>query len=189
MLLQPLVHPLGNLNVILLHEEHVSVAVDPFLAQIRMLHVDTHLPQVLDGAVVVGRVERRLARDDELGDARKVGQLPDGTRLHDALVVVGVHGRPDARLDVLGVRAGGRAVADGQVRQAKRKGRVGAKGRPQRKGRPGGLELDDALDEVGAHVADSPAFFFYHQSHFGGGGIMPGSAGESTYHMRQLANG
>lgn len=127
---QPIVDYLGYLKVILLHEKHVSVAVDTLLTQVGMLDVDADLPQVVDGAVVIRRVERRLTRDDELGDHGQVRQLLDGALLHDAVVVVGVDGRHDDCLDVLRILARRRLISDGEVREAKCKSWTVTKRRP-----------------------------------------------------------
>jgi hypothetical protein len=51
-LFQPLVHPVCDLEVVLLHEEHVPVSVNAFLAEIRKLYIYTNLLEILDGTVV-----------------------------------------------------------------------------------------------------------------------------------------
>lgn len=54
---QPLVYPFCNLQVVLFHEEHMSVAVYSFFAQVRVLNIHTDLRQIFDGTIVIWGME------------------------------------------------------------------------------------------------------------------------------------
>ena len=99
-LFQPLVHSVSDLDVVLLHEKHVSVTMNALLTQIRILYVYAYLLQILDSAVIVWRMERCFASDDKFWDFAQVGQLLRWGLLHDALVVIGVDCWLDGCLNV-----------------------------------------------------------------------------------------
>jgi hypothetical protein len=102
-------------------------------------------------------MERCFASNNKFWDFAQVRKLLRWRLLHDALVVVGVDGWLDDCRNIFSIRACRRFVSDCEVSKAKGKGWVIPKRRPERKRWPRRLELDNALDEFWAHIADPPA--------------------------------
>jgi hypothetical protein len=135
LLLQPPIHPLRNLKIILLHEEHMPIPPNPLLTQVRKLDIHANLLQIFDYAVYIGLLERCLTRNNKLWDPCQVRQLLRWLLLHDALVVIGVNGRLDDSFQIRRIRACRRFVSDGEVSEAKGQSWVCSKWRSGCKGR------------------------------------------------------
>lgn len=156
--LNPPLHHARNLQIILLQEHEMAVPLNPDLAQLDPLGLDARLPQVIDHALVVRDVRRRLPRQRHVLDLCDLRQLPRRRRLVDARpptrrVGLVVHG-----LEV-GGGVGGRIVGDGRVGKTPGTIRGAADGAGGvagvgLEGDGGRLEVDVAGDERGARVAE-----------------------------------
>lgn len=136
----------------------MAVPPDPDLAQFDPLGLHACLPQIIDNALIVRDVRRRLPRQRHVLDFRNLRQAPRWLRLVDAgperwRVGIVVHG-PE-----FGGGGGGGIVGDGRIREApgavggsaNRAGGVAGVGL---EGDGGGLEVDVAGDKGGAVVAE-----------------------------------
>jgi hypothetical protein len=164
--LQPLIHPLRNLNIIFLHKKHMSVPLNPLFPQVRILNIiHTRLLQILHRTVIIRRMKRRFTCHNELRYLSYVGQLLGGLGLHDAVLVIGVDGGFDGCSDERGVHACGWRIFDWQVRQAECEGWVCAEWWTHCEGWARGIELNKPLDQIGAFVGDLPGWFIVSSSH------------------------
>lgn len=154
--LDPITKSLLDLVAVLLHEEHVAVAVEAGLAELEVLRLAAAgLQQELDAAVVVGSVVGRLRGDEEDGLVGEVDELArgGGLSLEHALDVVLTLGRVGL-LDEVGCGIGDLGgVGDGDVGET-----VGAGGLVAEdsllEGRAGGLEQNEGLGQLGAGIGD-----------------------------------
>lgn len=79
-----------NVQVVLLQEHKMAIALDANLAKLNPLEVaDAHLLEVLDEAVIIGDVRGGLACDHDVGHLADLSELVDGASLEHAGAVSG----------------------------------------------------------------------------------------------------
>ena len=158
MLLNPPVDHACDLEVILLQEGKVGVAVDADVSQLDPVGLDAGLPQVVDAALVVGDVRGRFTGQGQVRDLGDIGQPSRRLELLDT----GTQRRgvfADGDGAELAGRRDGWVVCDRGDGQTVRAGR----GPPDGAGRISEvalernvcrLDVDAADDEIGALVGD-----------------------------------
>jgi hypothetical protein len=154
---QPFVHSICNLNVILLHKEHVSISPDSLPAQVCMLDIDSNLLEVFDCAIIVWRMKGCFAGNDKLRYVCQIRQLLCRGLLHNTLVVVGIDRGLDDRLEVPCIVAYRRLVLNRKVGETKSESGIVSERRTECEGRARRLQLNDTLNKIWAHIPDSPA--------------------------------
>jgi hypothetical protein len=154
---QPFVHSICNLNVILLHKEHVSIPPDSVPAQVCMLDINSNLLKVFDCAVIVWRMKGCFASNDKFRYMGQICQLLCRGLLHNTLVVVGIDRGLDDRLEVPCIVAYRRLVLNRKVGETKSESNIVSERRTKCEGWARRLQLNDTLNKIWAHIPDSPA--------------------------------
>lgn len=75
-LLDPRIQHTGNLITVLLHEMHVTIAVDPNIRQFQVLNGNTRLLQEVVRAVIINSMVTCFASLQQKRDVLEVGKLP-----------------------------------------------------------------------------------------------------------------
>jgi hypothetical protein len=122
-----------------------------------MLHIDSNLREVSDGAVIVWCMKGCFASNDKLRYTCQVRQLLGREFLHYTLVVVGVDRGLDNRLEASCIVAYRRLVLNRKVGEPKRESGIVSERRTECEGRARRLQLNDTLNKIWTHIPDSPA--------------------------------
>ena len=92
-------HPIlgirSNIQIIQLQMHEMRVSMNTHIFQLRPVEIDASLAQPADSALVVGRMDAGLARQEELRDGGEVDELLRGALLLCAVALRGRRGAAD----------------------------------------------------------------------------------------------